>query len=98
MSNILIFDNDGVIADSLEIFMKTVINTCKKHGSNQVNTKEDFLNLFNGNLYENFFTTPNGVKTNNVNLTKTINNISLERLTTSSNDDTQHIASFSSWG
>ncbi len=51
-----------------------------------------------GNLYQNFFTTPNGVKTNNVNLTKAINNISLERLITASNDDTQHIASFSSWG
>lgn len=53
MGNVLIFDYDGVIADSLEIFMKKVIAACKKYGSNQVNTKEDFLNLFDGNLYEN---------------------------------------------
>ena len=51
MSNVLIFDYDGVIADSLEIFMEKVISACIKHGSNQVNTKEDFLNLFNDNLY-----------------------------------------------
>ncbi len=51
-----------------------------------------------GNLYQNFFTTPNGVKTNDVDLTKSVNNISLLRINTSSNDDTQHIASFSSWG
>ena len=51
MSNVLIFDYDGVIADSLEIFMKKVIAACIKHGSNKVNTKEDFLNLFDDNLY-----------------------------------------------
>ena len=51
--DILIFDYDGVIVDSSEIFMEKVITVCKKHGSNEVNTKEDFLNLFNGNLYEN---------------------------------------------
>jgi len=51
--NILIFDYDGVIVDSLEIFMEKVITACKKHGSNQVNTKEDFLNLFDDNLYVN---------------------------------------------
>ncbi len=50
--NILIFDFDGVIADSLDIFMKKVITACKKYGSNQINTKEDFLNLFENNLYE----------------------------------------------
>ena len=51
MSNVLIFDYDGVIADSLEIFMKKVIAACIKHGSNKVNTKEYFLNLFDDNLY-----------------------------------------------
>ncbi len=40
-----------MIADSLEIFMKKVITACKKHGSSQITTKEDFLNLFDDNLY-----------------------------------------------
>lgn len=50
--NILIFDFDGVIADSLDIFMKKVITACINYGSTQVNTKEDFLSLFENNLYE----------------------------------------------
>lgn len=50
--NILLFDYDGVIVDSLEIFRDKVISTCKRYGSNNINSKEDFLNLFNGNFYE----------------------------------------------
>ena len=50
--NILIFDFDGVIADSLDIFMKKAITACIKYGSTQVKTKEDFLSLFEDNLYE----------------------------------------------
>lgn len=50
--NILIFDYDGVIADSLAFFMPKVIAACKKNGSEKVNTKNDFLQLFDGNLYE----------------------------------------------
>lgn len=52
----------------------------------------------NGTLYETFFTTPEGVKTTNISTTKSVNNLSVERLLTSSSDDTQHVASFSSWG
>lgn len=50
--NILLFDYDGVIVDSLEVFMERVISTCKRYGSHNIHSKEDFLNLFNGNFYE----------------------------------------------
>lgn len=50
--NILLFDYDGVIVDSLEIFMERVIATCRRYGSHNINSQEDFLNLFNGNFYE----------------------------------------------
>lgn len=53
MANMLIFDYDGVIVDSLDIFMKNLINACKINGFNQISTKGIFLNLFNGNMYEN---------------------------------------------
>lgn len=52
MKNVLIFDYDGVIVDSLDIFMKDFISACDKNGFNQVKTKEIFLNLFDGNMYE----------------------------------------------
>ena len=52
MENILIFDYDGVIVDSLDIFMKDLISACKKNGFNQISTKDIFLNLFDGNMYE----------------------------------------------
>jgi phosphoglycolate phosphatase len=50
--NILIFDYDGVIVDSLDVFMDKTILACKNNGSNQVNNKVDFLELFDGNLYD----------------------------------------------
>ncbi|MBI4765791.1 MAG: HAD family hydrolase [Deltaproteobacteria bacterium] len=50
--NILLFDYDGVIVDSLEVFRDRVISTCKRYGSKNIISKEDFLTLFNGNFYE----------------------------------------------
>ena len=37
MKNILIFDYDGVLIESLEIFMENFINSCKKEGFYKVN-------------------------------------------------------------
>ena len=49
---ILIFDYDGVIADSLEIYSKLFVEVCKKYGFKGVNSKEEFISLFDKNLYE----------------------------------------------
>ena len=52
MNTVLIFDYDGVIVDSLDIFMKLFINACKENGWKEISSKQDFLSLFNGNMYE----------------------------------------------
>lgn len=49
---ILIFDYDGVIVDSLGVYSKLLPSLCKKYGYPQISTKDDFLSLFNNNLYE----------------------------------------------
>src|SRR3989344_7773207 len=51
MGNVLVFDFDGVIADSLEILMKNFINACQKNNVNQIGSKEKFLKLFEKNFY-----------------------------------------------
>lgn len=51
MKNILIFDYDGVIVDSLSIFRENFIRACKINGFDQI-SKQAFLDLFNGNMYE----------------------------------------------
>ncbi len=55
MKNVLIFDYDGVLVDSLELFMKHFIFACKKEGFNNVSSKKDFLKLFEKNMYESMF-------------------------------------------
>lgn len=52
MKKIIIFDFDGVIADSLEIGLQCTINTFKKLGLNQIKTKKDYLECFEGNFFE----------------------------------------------
>ncbi|MCD4705981.1 HAD hydrolase-like protein [bacterium] len=51
-NNILIFDYDGVIVDSLDLAMKVFNNTCKKHKINGVADKNEFANLFDENFYK----------------------------------------------
>lgn len=51
MENAIIFDYDGVIADSKEIFMKYFLEACKIYDVN-ISTEEEFLNLYKGNIYE----------------------------------------------
>jgi phosphoglycolate phosphatase len=55
MNNVIIFDYDGVIVDSLDIFMDNFIFACIKEGWNKIKSKKDFLKLFDGNMYENMY-------------------------------------------
>ena len=52
MNNILIFDYDGVIVDSLDILMENFINACRKNNVNEIDSKEKFLKLFEKNFVE----------------------------------------------
>jgi phosphoglycolate phosphatase len=55
MKNVLIFDYDGVIVDSFEVFMTNFIEACKKEGWSSIATKDDFLKLFENNMYESMY-------------------------------------------
>lgn len=50
--HLILFDFDGVIADTLDIFNEKLANACKQHGYNLFNERETFLQLFDGNLFE----------------------------------------------
>ena len=52
MEKIIIFDYDGVIVDSLDVYEKAVISAFNKNGYNQINSRESFLALFDGNFFE----------------------------------------------
>ena len=55
MKNVLIFDYDGVLIDSFDLFMDHFLSSCRKYGFKGVYNKESFLKLFNGNMYESMF-------------------------------------------
>ncbi|MEJ8555265.1 HAD family hydrolase [Tepidibacter sp. Z1-5] len=50
--NLIMFDFDGVIIDSLEQFTKDFISACNKHGLLAVRSQRDMLDLFDNNVYE----------------------------------------------
>jgi phosphoglycolate phosphatase len=50
---LILFDFDGVIANSFEIFFKEFTAACNEMGFDRINSKEVFLNLFEGNLLLN---------------------------------------------
>jgi phosphoglycolate phosphatase len=50
--DLLLFDFDGVLVDSLEIYSAAVIRCLERIGTPIVKSREDFLDLFEGNLYE----------------------------------------------
>jgi phosphoglycolate phosphatase len=52
MRQVLIFDYDGVIVDSLSIFMKFFFDACKQYGYDNISTEQEFLALFHGNMFE----------------------------------------------
>ena len=55
MKNVLIFDYDGVLVDSFDIFMNNFIKACNKQGFESIATEKDFLKLFENNMYESMF-------------------------------------------
>lgn len=52
MKQVLIFDYDGVIVDSLSLFMKYFIEACEEHGYKSLANEKNFLQLFYGNMFE----------------------------------------------
>jgi len=51
MNRLFIFDFDGVIADSLTLYEELVTTHLERVGSPIITTREDFLDLFDGNFY-----------------------------------------------
>lgn len=49
-SALLLFDYDGVIADSYEVYFSTFAEACANLGYARLNSTESFLSLFDGNL------------------------------------------------
>ena len=49
---LLMFDYDGVIVDSYDVFVTALIDSCRMVGIAGVATPEDVLALFEGNVYE----------------------------------------------
>lgn len=48
---LVMFDYDGVIVDSLEVFSKNFTSACHNHGFIQVATAQDVIDLFEENVY-----------------------------------------------
>lgn len=49
---LVMFDYDGVIVDSLEVFTSRFTQACRENGFKEVNAPKDVLSLFDGNVYE----------------------------------------------
>lgn len=49
---LVMFDYDGVIVDSLEVFTSRFTQACRENGFKEVNAPKDVLSLFEGNVYE----------------------------------------------
>jgi len=47
---LLMFDFDGVIADSLEIYLETFLDACGEIGAHHIRSREAFLALMDGNF------------------------------------------------
>ncbi len=52
MRKLLLFDFDGVLVDSLDIYAETVAAALERVGTPIVKNREDYLALFDGNFYE----------------------------------------------
>lgn len=50
--NLLLFDFDGVLVDSLDVYEKTVTDCLRQIGQPLTRGREEFLELFEGNFYE----------------------------------------------
>ena len=51
-SHLLMFDFDGVIVDSFDYFFDAFMQSCREHGYSRIRTREDFIRLFETNMYE----------------------------------------------
>jgi phosphoglycolate phosphatase len=51
-SNLFLFDFDGVLADSLDLYAEAVARCLRRIGTPIVKIREDYLALFEGNFYE----------------------------------------------
>ena len=49
---LFLFDFDGVLADSLDIYSEAVMRCLERIGTPIVKNREDYLTLFEGNLYD----------------------------------------------
>jgi phosphoglycolate phosphatase len=52
MNSLFLFDFDGVLADSLDLYADAVARCLERIGTPIVKSKEDYLTLFDGNFYE----------------------------------------------
>jgi phosphoglycolate phosphatase len=52
MKSLFLFDFDGVLADSLDLYADAVARCLERIGTPIVKGKEDYLSLFDGNFYE----------------------------------------------
>jgi phosphoglycolate phosphatase len=52
MLTLFLFDFDGVLADSLDLYAEAVKRSLERIGTPIVKSKEDYLALFDGNFYE----------------------------------------------
>lgn len=51
-ANLVMFDYDGVIVDSLNVFCQNYIGACQEYGLQELKTQQDVLALFENNVYE----------------------------------------------
>jgi phosphoglycolate phosphatase len=56
MNSLFLFDFDGVLADSLDLYADAVTRCLERIGTPIVKCKEDYLTLFDGNFYESMAT------------------------------------------
>jgi phosphoglycolate phosphatase len=52
MNTLFLFDFDGVLVDSLDLYTEVVTRCLERIGTPIVKSKEDYLALFDGNFYE----------------------------------------------
>lgn len=52
MKNLVMFDYDGVIVDSFDIFTSSFMEACSKSSYCHIESKASLMELFNGNLFE----------------------------------------------
>jgi phosphoglycolate phosphatase len=52
MRPLVLFDYDGVLVDSLDYFVDAFLDSCREHRFDKVQSRQDFLALFDVNFYD----------------------------------------------